>query len=116
MDSEKGVTGLAFGYVQSGKTMSFTALTTLAADNGIDIIIFLAGTKNNLLDQTKDRLYKDLELNTRKNSKLYRIFSNPDQKDAVKILRQLNSKRKPTLLLPILLPIDSAQSSNTRML
>ena len=29
MDSEKGVTGLAFGYVQSGKTMSFTALTTV---------------------------------------------------------------------------------------
>lgn len=102
MCSEKGVTGLAFGYVQSGKTMSFTALTTLAADNGIDIIVFLAGTKNNLLDQTKDRLYKDLKLNSRQNSKLYRIFSNPDQKDAVKILRQLNSKRKPTLLLPIL--------------
>ena len=100
--SEKGVTGLAFGYVQSGKTMSFTALTTLAADNGIDVIVFLAGTKNNLLDQTKDRLYKDLKLNSRKNSKLYRIFSNPDQKDAVKILRQLSSKRKPTLLLPIL--------------
>jgi len=102
MSSEKGATGLAFGYVQSGKTMSFTALTTLAADNGIDIIVFLAGTKNNLLDQTKDRLYKDLKLNSRKNSKLYRIFSNPEQKDAVKILRQLNSKRKPTLLLPIL--------------
>ena len=102
MSSEKGVTGLAFGYVQSGKTMSFTALTTLAADNGIDIIVFLAGTKNNLLDQTKERLYKDLKLNSRKNSKLYRIFSNPEQKDAVKILRQLNSKRKPTLLLPIL--------------
>ena len=102
MASEKGVTGLAFGYVQSGKTMSFTALTTLAADNGYDVVIILAGIINNLLKQTKERLYKDLKLNTRENNKLYRIFSNPDHKDSIKILRQLNSKKNPTILLPIL--------------
>ena len=102
MASEKGVTGLAFGYVQSGKTMSFTALTTLAADNGFDVVIILAGIINNLLKQTTERLYKDLELKKRENNKLYRVFSNPDPKDSIKILRQLNSKKNPTLLLPIL--------------
>ena len=47
--SQQGcVTNLAVGYVQSGKTMSFTTLTALAADNGYRIIIYLTGTKTNL--------------------------------------------------------------------
>ena len=53
-------THLAVGYVQSGKTMSFTGVTALAKDNGYRVIIYLAGTKNNLLDQTQKRLRKDL--------------------------------------------------------
>jgi hypothetical protein len=36
-------TGIVIGYVQSGKTLSFTSLTALAADNKFKIIIFLAG-------------------------------------------------------------------------
>ena len=40
-------TGIAIGYVQSGKTMSFTTLSALAIDNGFRIIIYLAGIKNN---------------------------------------------------------------------
>lgn len=40
--------------------MSFTGLTALALDNGYRIIIYLAGTKNNLLEQTSKRLKKDL--------------------------------------------------------
>ena len=71
--SSRGNTGLAFGYVQSGKTMSFTALTTLAVDNGYDIVIFLAGTANNLLDQTGDRLYEDLNLKSRENRKIHGV-------------------------------------------
>src|SRR5919108_4534460 len=35
--------GLVFGYVQSGKTMSFTTLTALAKDNGYQMIIIIAG-------------------------------------------------------------------------
>ena len=53
-------THLVVGYVQSGKTMSFTGLTALALDNGYRVVIYLAGTKNNLLDQTSKRLKKDL--------------------------------------------------------
>ena len=55
----KSVTHLAFGYVQSGKTMSFTALTAMARDNGYRLIVYLAGSAKNLCDQTYDRLRTD---------------------------------------------------------
>jgi hypothetical protein len=51
---------LVVGEVQSGKTMSFTALIALAHENGFPLVIVLAGTKNQLLMQTKDRLVRDL--------------------------------------------------------
>ncbi len=37
---------LVVGEVQSGKTMSFTALIALAHENGFPLVIDLAGTKN----------------------------------------------------------------------
>ncbi len=52
-------TGLVVGYVQSGKTLSFETVIALARDNGYGMIIVLAGTKNNLLDQSEERLKKD---------------------------------------------------------
>lgn len=60
--SETGTseTGLVVGYVQSGKTLSFETVIALARDNGYGLVIVLAGTKNNLLDQSEDRLKKDL--------------------------------------------------------
>lgn len=54
--------GLVVGYVQSGKTTSFTAVSTLAADNGYGIIIILGGTSTPLLDQTRTRIIRDLDL------------------------------------------------------
>lgn len=57
--------GLIVGGVQSGKTASFTAVTALAADNGIPLVIILAGTKRNLLEQSRARLEKDLGLDER---------------------------------------------------
>lgn len=56
-------TGLVVGYVQSGKTQSFTALTALARDNGYPLVLLLAGTKKNLHRQTADRLREDLRKN-----------------------------------------------------
>lgn len=56
----KPETGLVVGYVQSGKTMSFETVIALARDNGYGLVIVLAGTKNNLRDQSEDRLKKDL--------------------------------------------------------
>ena len=51
---------LVVGEVQSGKTMSFTALIAMAHENGFPLVVVLAGTKNQLLSQTRDRLNRDL--------------------------------------------------------
>lgn len=53
-------TGLVVGYVQSGKTLSFTAVIALAKDNGFGLVILLAGTQNHLKGQSEDRLRVDL--------------------------------------------------------
>ena len=53
-------TGLVIGYVQSGKTLSFTGLAALARDNRFRLVILLAGTTNNLVEQSYDRLKGDL--------------------------------------------------------
>ena len=55
-------TGLVVGYVQSGKTLSFTTVAALACDNGFPLIILLCGTKVNLYSQTVKRLRHDLNL------------------------------------------------------
>ena len=59
--SENGrTTGLVVGYVQSGKTMSFSTVLALAADNGFQLAIVFAGITNQLLQQTRDRLTREL--------------------------------------------------------
>jgi len=55
--------GLVVGQVQSGKTASFTAVAALARDNRIPLVILIAGTKTNLLEQSRARLAVDLGLN-----------------------------------------------------
>ena len=52
--------GLVVGYVQSGKTANFTAVTAKAADAGYRLIIILAGTLNVLRSQTQRRLDREL--------------------------------------------------------
>jgi hypothetical protein len=96
-------TGIAVGYVQSGKTMSFTTLTALAIDNGFRIIIYFAGIKINLLEQTTNRLKKDL-LTDSANSRFFKIFPSPTIKDGVhlKIKGALLLKNKPAILITVL--------------
>lgn len=53
-------TGLVVGYVQSGKTMSFTAVTAMARDNGYQLVLLLGGTRRLLKKQTVTRLRQDL--------------------------------------------------------
>ena len=45
-------TGLIVGRVQSGKTLSFEAVTGMARDNGAQLIIILAGISKILTNQT----------------------------------------------------------------
>lgn len=95
-------THLVVGYVQSGKTMSFTGLSALALDNGYKVIVFLAGTKNNLLEQTTNRLRKDLIGTVAKNSNYYKIHPNPTIAVEEEIAGHIESTDKPIILIPIL--------------
>ncbi|AQY00235.1 Z1 domain-containing protein [Microbacterium foliorum] len=68
---------LVVGYVQSGKTLSFTTLASLARDNGFGLVILLAGTTNDLKGQSQERLEKDLGME-RLQRGWTEIFENPD--------------------------------------
>jgi len=73
-------TGLVVGRVQSGKTLSFTSVAALAHDNGFGLIIIIAGTKNNLINQTLERLFFDLNI---KHDEVtdWVTFSNPSEQN-----------------------------------
>ncbi len=96
-------TGIAIGYVQSGKTMSFTTLTALSIDSGFRIIIYFAGIKVNLLEQTTKRLKKDLLTDT-DNSRFYKVYQSPtvDNNIHLKIKNALGLNHKPAILITVL--------------
>ena len=58
-----GDTGLVVGYIQSGKTISFEALTALGRDNDVSVTIILAGISTILSTQTLRRLERDFDIN-----------------------------------------------------
>lgn len=57
---EGSLTGLVFGHVQSGKTLSFLSLICAARDNHIPLIILITGTSVHLQAQSERRLRRDL--------------------------------------------------------
>lgn len=69
-------TGLVVGYVQSGKTASFTTVTALARDNDYRVVIVITGVSTPLLGQSSGRLERDLQLAFR-NDRKWRHLSNP---------------------------------------
>jgi hypothetical protein len=103
-ETGKAETGLVVGYVQSGKTMSFETVIALARDNGYGLIIVLAGTKNNLRDQSEDRLKKDLGIDD--GGDHWYHLSNPTSAVQSQIESKLATwKKKPTkkaLLITVL--------------
>lgn len=95
------ITNIAVGYVQSGKTLSFTTLTALAADNGYRIIIYLTGTKTNLQEQTAKRLESDLDIENSFGT--YRLFGNIANSMSAKTnIRNFLKGTNEVLLFPIL--------------
>ncbi|MDQ1088618.1 Z1 domain-containing protein [Siphonobacter sp. SORGH_AS_1065] len=72
-------TGLVIGYVQSGKTLSFTALTAMARDNEYQLIIVIAGISKNLIQQTTDRLKADLKIPS--DERKWILIENPKNED-----------------------------------
>jgi hypothetical protein len=76
-DGDGTKTGLVVGYVQSGKTLSMTAVSALARDNGCRLVILLAGVTKNLLQQNASRFKRDLrEASGRATA--WRIFNSQD--------------------------------------
>ena len=71
-------TGLVVGYVQSGKTLSFTTVIALARDNGYQLIIAVAGTSTSLLNQSTRRLRSDLYVDDVDGYLRWSTFTNPD--------------------------------------
>lgn len=91
-------TGLVLGYIQSGKTMSFTSLIALASDNNYKVVIVFAGTTNILLNQTIDRLGEDLD-----DKNEYVIIEEAGLDDLTRINKIVkNTKRQRIIILPIL--------------
>jgi hypothetical protein len=74
-------TGLVVGYVQSGKTLSFTTVAAIARDNRFPLVIVIAGTSIPLFTQSSNRLRKDLRLEKR-SDRAWILFENPPQSDA----------------------------------
>jgi hypothetical protein len=95
-----GATGLALGYVQSGKTTAITALAAAAVDGGYRIVVALLGSTNLLLDQNSERLLKALGIGEREDY-LWVHMLNPS---GVSRSRELQTwlARERVVLLPVL--------------
>jgi hypothetical protein len=69
LNNKRPVTGLALGYVQSGKTTAMTALMAAAADEGYRLIVAFLGSTNLLLDQNSSRIHAALAIDARSDYK-----------------------------------------------
>lgn len=98
--SNHETTHLVVGYVQSGKTMSFTGVLAMARDNGYRIAIILTGVTTNLLGQTADRLEDDLEIDD--GTDHFSFICNPSEDDAPRLIKALRLTDKPMVVIPIL--------------
>ncbi|RCK70164.1 hypothetical protein DT076_05655 [Desertihabitans brevis] len=58
--SSRSRQGIVMGAVQSGKTASMLAVSAMALDRGVDLVVVLAGTRLSLWRQTYDRLTAQL--------------------------------------------------------
>ncbi len=102
-------THLVIGYVQSGKTMSFMGLTALAHDNGYRVVVYFTGTKNNLRNQTTERIEHDLIKKRKIGGKSFKIHQDAKGENTEELVGHLNLSSKPTLLIPILKHYDHIQ-------
>lgn len=106
-------TGLIVGYVQSGKTLSFTTVIGLARDNGFPLVILVAGNKDHLLTQSHERLASDLDVEGGEGLPVWIMEKNARAQDsqyeqhirrAISNWRNknLDADEKPTVLLTVL--------------
>lgn len=96
-------TGLIVGYVQSGKTLSFTTVAALARDNQYPLVIVIAGSSVQLSEQSRDRLRTDLAI-TPDRPRTWALFHNPRKAQAGNIQRIMDE------WLDINVPMDARQT------
>jgi hypothetical protein len=79
-------TGIAIGFVQSGKTLNFTTVAALARDNAYPLVIVIAGTSVPLFRQSTNRLIRDLGISSRRGARRWRHVANPsmDELDTIR--------------------------------
>lgn len=97
-------TGIAIGYVQSGKTLSFTTVSALAVQNGFNLIIIIAGTTTKLVNQTTGRLAEDLDIHNRSEVS-WKPYKNPTIKNVEEVVCDLEEglfNDKPVLLVTVM--------------
>lgn len=114
-NQNNGDTGLVIGYVQSGKTMSFTTLSALAAQNGFNIIIVIAGTTTSLVDQTHNRLADDLDINI-SSEVSWKTYKNPTKDDRNHIIGDLKPgilNNNPVILITVMKNTSHLKNLNT---
>ena len=89
-------TGLIIGQVQSGKTLSMTAVSAMAQDNGYGLVIIMSGSVSPLSNQTAKRLVDDL-----KSRKIDKIVNNPkdnwSDQDTQRVGRFLDTFENPSI-------------------
>ena len=102
-DKYVGNTGLALGYVQSGKTTTITALLAKAADHGYRIIITFLGSTNLLLSQNADRIETAIGIGDKGERRDYQWFAmqNPSGSSSAKELADFIAKDR-TILISVL--------------
>ena len=93
-------TGLALGYVQSGKTTQMIALTAAAYDAGYRIVVALLGSTNLLLEQNERRFLDTLKVNSRNDFRWISVRNPKGRSDRAKVAENLDKGR--VVFIPVL--------------
>lgn len=96
----KSRTGLALGYVQSGKTTQMIALTAAAYDAGYRIVVALLGSTNLLLEQNERRFLDTLKVNSRNDFRWISVRNPKGRSDRAKVAENLDKGR--VVFIPVL--------------
>ena len=95
----EGCTGLALGYVQSGKTTSITALIAAAHDSGYKIIIGLVAVNDILLEQNSDRILQRLGILKDGRKVWYTSVQNAEFASEDQLIRNLEVRERTILIM-----------------
>jgi hypothetical protein len=94
-------TGLVIGYVQSGKTTSFTTVAALASDNAYRLLVICTGVTVNLFDQSCARLMRDLRIDERSDRR-WVFLRNPRSTPDVEQMIETALEAQRTVLIAVM--------------